>query len=217
MDLLGILALESQRQQAVVIGEDLGTVPDGIFELLQQFGMYSYRIFFFAQAEDGGYISTAHYPVQAMSALTTHDMPTLIGFWHCSDLKLGLNWVCIPKLMLPKLYADRHQAKRILDSLHGHQALPADYPRSVEHLAMDRTLSFALQQHLAKGSCQLLCLQLEDWLEMTEPVNVPGTSDEYPNWRRKLSMTLEQLEAQQHLRQHLQNLTASRRSGLYSA
>jgi 4-alpha-glucanotransferase len=81
---------------------------------------------------------------------------------------------------------------------------------------MDRTLNFALQQHLAKGSCQLLCLQLEDWLEMTEPVNVPGTSDEYPNWRRKLSMTLEQLEAQAHLASHLQNLTQSRRSGLYS-
>ncbi len=217
MDLLGILALESQRQQAVVIGEDLGTVPDGIFELLQQFGMYSYRIFFFAQAEDGGFISTAHYPVQAMSALTTHDMPTLIGFWHCSDLKLGLKLGLYTEEMLPGLYADRHQAKqRILDSLHGHQALPADYPRSVEHLAMDRTLNFALQQHLAKGSCQLLCLQLEDWLEMTDPVNVPGTSDEYPNWRRKLSMTLEQLEAQTHLASHLQNLTQSRRSGLYS-
>lgn len=217
MDLLGILALESQRQQAVVIGEDLGTVPDGIFELLQQFGMYSYRIFFFAQAEDGGFISTAHYPVQAMSALTTHDMPTLIGFWHCSDLKLGLKLGLYTEEMLPGLYADRHQAKqRILDSLHGHQALPADYPRSVEHLAMDQTLNFALQQHLAKGSCQLLCLQLEDWLEMTEPVNVPGTSDEYPNWRRKLSMTLEQLEAQSHLVSHLQNLTQSRRSGLYS-
>ena len=217
MDLLGILALESQRQQAVVIGEDLGTVPDGIFELLQQFGMYSYRIFFFAQAEDGGFISTAHYPVQAMSALTTHDMPTLIGFWHCSDLKLGLQLGLYTEAMLPGLYADRHQAKqRILDSLHGHQALPADYPRSVENLAMDRTLNFALQQHLAKGSCQLLCLQLEDWLEMTDPVNVPGTSDEYPNWRRKLSMTLEQLEAQAHLASHLQNLTQSRRSGLYS-
>ncbi|MDZ7902927.1 MAG: 4-alpha-glucanotransferase [Rheinheimera sp.] len=113
MDLLGILALESQRQQAVVIGEDLGTVPDGIFELLQQFGMYSYRIFFFEQSEDGGFISPAHYPVQAMSALTTHDMPTLIGFWHCSDLKLGSK----TRSLLPKrsccqaCYADRHAVK----------------------------------------------------------------------------------------------------------
>jgi len=217
MDLLGILALESQRQQAVVIGEDLGTVPDGIFELLQQFGMYSYRIFFFEQAEDGGFISPAHYPVQAMAALTTHDMPTLIGFWHCSDLKLGLELGLYTEQILPGLYQDRHQAKQqILDSLHGHQALPADFERRIDSMGMSRTLSFAMQQHLAKGSCQLLCLQLEDWMEMTEPVNVPGTSDEYPNWRRKLSMTLEQLEAQPHINQHLQNLTANRRSGLYS-
>lgn len=216
MDLLGILALESQRQQAVVIGEDLGTVPDGIFELLQQFGMYSYRIFFFEQAADGGFISTAHYPVQAMSALTTHDMPTLIGFWHCSDLKLGLQLGLYTEAMLPKLFADRHQAKqRILDSLHGHGALPADYARSVDQLAMDRTLSFALQQHLAKGSCQLLCLQLEDWIEMTEPVNVPGTSDEYPNWRRKLAWTLDELAASETIRSHLQKLTSNRRTGLY--
>lgn len=217
MDLLGILALESQRQQAVVIGEDLGTVPDGIFELLQQFGMYSYRIFFFEQAEDGGFVSTAHYPVQAMSALTTHDMPTLIGFWHCSDLKLGLKLGLYTEQILPGLYDDRHKAKqRILDSLHGHGVLPQDFPWQVDHLGMDRTLNYALQQHLAKGSCQLLCLQLEDWMEMTEPVNVPGTSDEYPNWRRKLSMTLEQLEQQTHINQHLEHLTANRRSGLYS-
>lgn len=218
MDLLGILALESQRQQAVVIGEDLGTVPDGIFELLQQFGMYSYRIFFFEQADDGGYTSTAHYPVQAMSALTTHDMPTLIGFWHCSDLTLGLRLGLYTDELLPGLFADRHQAKqRILDSLHGHGALPVDFPRQVDHVGMDRTLNYALQQHLAKGSCQLLCLQLEDWLEMTEPVNVPGTSDEYPNWRRKLSMTLEQLEQQSHINDHLRQLTANRRLGLYSS
>ncbi len=217
MDLLGILALESQRQQAVVIGEDLGTVPDGIFELLQKFGMYSYRIFFFEQAEDGGFISTAHYPVQAMSALTTHDMPTLIGFWHCSDLKLGLKIGLYNEQILPGLYADRHAAKQqILDSLHGHQILPADFERSIEHMGMTRTLNYAMQQHLAKGSCQLLCLQLEDWLEMTEPVNIPGTSDEYPNWRRKLSLTLEQLEQQKHIEEHLQQLTVNRRSGLYS-
>jgi len=216
MDLLGILSLESQRNQAVVIGEDLGTVPDGIFDLLQQHGVYSYRIFFFEQAEDGGYISTAHYPVQAMSALTTHDMPTLIGFWHCSDLKLGLQLGLYNEQILPGLYADRHQAKqRILDSLHGHHALPADFARQVDALGMDQTLNYALQQHLAKGSCQLLCLQLEDWMEMTEPVNVPGTSDEYPNWRRKLTMTLEQLEQQQHITAHLQQLTANRRTGLY--
>lgn len=212
MDLLGILALESQRQQAVIIGEDLGTVPEGIRELLAQFGIYSYRVFFFETAADGGYISPAHYPAQAMATLSTHDLPTLIGFWHCEDLKLGQQLgLYTDENQLQQLYQQRHQNKqRILDSLHGHGRLPHDYPRSVENLAMDRTLNYALQQHLATGAQQLLCLQIEDWLEMTQPVNVPGTSTEYPNWRRKLSVELEQWTQQHHISDLLQQLTALR-------
>ena len=194
MDLLGILALESQRNSVVVIGEDLGTVPDGIRDLLQEYGVYSYRVFFFETAPDGGYISPVHYPKQAMATLSTHDLPTLIGFWHCEDLKLGQQLgLYKDEAQLRGLYEERHRNKqRILDSLHGHGALPADYSRSVEHLAMDTTLNYALQRHLAATSSQLLCLQLEDALEMTQPVNIPGTSTEYPNWRRKLSQNVEQ-------------------------
>lgn len=199
MDLLGILALESQRNQAVIIGEDLGTVPEGIRELLAEYGVYSYRVFFFETAADGGYISPAHYPQQAMATLTTHDLPTLIGFWHCDDLRLGKELgLYRDEAQLQQLYAQRHANKqRILDSLHGHtvngqSVLPFDYERSVEHLGMDTTLNYALQRHLAATSSQLLCLQLEDALQMTQPVNIPGTSTEYPNWRRKLSQPLEQ-------------------------
>ncbi|WP_333609149.1 4-alpha-glucanotransferase [Arsukibacterium sp.] len=212
MDLLGILALESQRAQAVIIGEDLGTVPEGIRELLAQYGMYSYRVFFFETASDGGYISPAHYPAQAMATLSTHDLPTLIGFWHCEDLKLGQQLgLYKDEQQLQQLYQQRHANKqRILDSLHGHAMLPADYPRSVEQLAMDRTLNLALQRHLASGQSQLLCLQLEDWLEMTQPVNIPGTSDEYPNWRRKLSAELEQWTTQPHISALLQDLSQCR-------
>lgn len=212
MDLLGILALESQRQQAVIIGEDLGTVPDGIRELLADYGIYSYRVFFFETAPDGGYISPAHYPQQAMATLSTHDLPTLIGFWHCEDLKLGKQLgLYQDEQQLQGLYQQRHANKQqILDSLHGHGMLPADYPRSVDNLGMDRTLNYALQRHLAAGSSQLLCLQLEDWLEMTQPVNVPGTSDEYPNWRRKLSRELEQWTSEPHIQQLLTELTKAR-------
>lgn len=212
MDLLGILALESQRQQVVIIGEDLGTVPEGIRELLQQYGIYSYRVFFFETAADGGYISPAHYPLQAMATLSTHDLPTLIGFWHCEDLKLGQRLgLYQDPLLLEQLYQQRHRNKqRILDSLHGHGRLPEHYARSVEHLAMDQTLNFALQQHLATGHQQLLCLQIEDWLQMTEPVNVPGTSTEYPNWRRKLSQPLEQWTQSAAIQLLLKQLTSLR-------
>lgn len=218
MDLLGILALESQRNQAVVIGEDLGTVPEGIRELLSDYGVYSYRVFFFETAADGGYISPQHYPQQAMATLTTHDLPTLIGFWHCEDLRLGKELgLYQDDVQLQQLYAERHANKqRILDSLHGHRiggdgVLPHDYPRSSEHLGMDKTLNYALQRHLAATSSQLLCLQLEDALEMTQPVNVPGTSSEYPNWRRKLSQPLEQWSQREDIRQLFSDISRIRK------
>jgi 4-alpha-glucanotransferase len=212
-DLLGILALESQRHQVVVIGEDLGTVPDGIREILAAYGMYSYRVFFFEKAEDGGYVSPAHYPVQAMATLTTHDMPTLIGYWHCGDLNLGKEVGLYREDQLPALFQSRHEDKqKILNSLHGHQMLDPNFSHSVDHVGMSTELSYAIQRHVAKGSSQLLCLQLEDWMEMTQPVNIPGTSNEYPNWRRKLTMTLEQLAQQQNVNQLLQDLTRLRRS-----
>lgn len=214
MDLLGILALESQRNKAVIIGEDLGTVPEGIRELLADFGVYSYRVYFFETAADGGYISPTHYPQQAMATLTTHDLPTLIGFWHCEDLTLGKSLgLYKDENQLQGLYAQRHANKqRILDSLHGHQRLPTDYPHSVEHLGMDTTLNFAMQKHLASASSQLLCLQLEDALQMTQPVNVPGTSDEYPNWRRKLSQTIEQWTAAPHITALFDSISQIRRA-----
>lgn len=217
MDLLGILALESQRHQAVIIGEDLGTVPDGIRELLAEYGVYSYRVFFFETAADGGYISPAHYPQQAMATLTTHDLPTLIGFWHCEDLRLGKELgLYTDEAQLQGLYAQRHANKqRILDSLHGHafqgeSILPAHYQRSVEHLGMDTTLNYAMQRHLAATSSQLLCLQLEDALQMTQPVNIPGTSSEYPNWRRKLSQPIEQWSQNGDILQLFTDISARR-------
>lgn len=214
MDLLGILALESQRNQAVIIGEDLGTVPDGIRELLAQYNVYSYRVFFFETAADGGYISPIHYPVQAMATLTTHDLPTLIGFWHCEDLRLGKELgLYKDEAQLQGLYAQRHANKqRILDSLHGHHSLPGDYSRSAENLGMDQTLNYAMQRHLAATSSQLLCLQLEDALQMTQPVNIPGTSNEYPNWRRKLSEPIEQWSQNQHIRQLFTDISRQRKA-----
>ncbi|MDR6982735.1 4-alpha-glucanotransferase [Rheinheimera pacifica] len=214
MDLLGILALESQRNQAVIIGEDLGTVPDGIRELLAAYNVYSYRVFFFETAADGGYISPLHYPVQAMATLTTHDLPTLIGFWHCEDLRLGKELgLYKDETQLQGLYAQRHANKqRILDSLHGHQSLPGDYSRSAENLGMDQTLNYAMQRHLAATSSQLLCLQLEDALQMTQPVNIPGTSNEYPNWRRKLSEPIEQWSQNHDIRQLFSQISKQRKA-----
>jgi len=199
-DMLAILALESHRHQCSVIGEDLGTVPDEIVEILRDAGVHSYKVFFFETSEeDGGFISPAHYAEQSMSALCTHDMPTLRGFWHCDDLKMGQELGLYPDAkQLEGLFASRLECKQgILDSVAWHGYLPEGVGRDAQYVPMDSYLAEALQLHVAAGSSTLLSVQLEDWLEMDKPVNIPGTVDEYPNWRRKLSMNLDEVFAQE--------------------
>jgi 4-alpha-glucanotransferase len=211
-DLLNILALESQRNQCLVIGEDLGTVPEGIDVLLEEAGVYSYNVFFFEQADDGGYISPSHYKNQAMATLSTHDMPTIKGYWHCEDLYLGEELGLYPeKAVLDKLMENRVYCKQqILNSLHGHGSIPSTYNRDATKTGMDQTLNFAMQTHLAKGKSALLSLQLEDFLEMENPVNVPGTFNEYRNWQRKLSQNIEQIFNNEQIKNLLDNLTTAR-------
>jgi 4-alpha-glucanotransferase len=211
-DLLAILALESHRHQSLVIGEDLGTVPDEIRTKLAGNGVYSYRVFFFEQADDGGFFSPSHYPEQSMSTLTTHDMPTLTGYWHCDDLALGKKLGLYPTdEILSTLYTSRHENKQsILDTLHGHHSVNDEVGRNGHNVAMSKALNFGMQLHMAAGSSALLSLQLEDWLEMDKPVNIPGTFNEYPNWRRKLSRNLQDIFNDSSLNNLAANLTEAR-------
>ena len=212
-NMLAILALESHRHQCSVIGEDLGTVPDEIVELLREAGVHSYKVFFFETSEDdGGYISPAHYANQSMSALCTHDMPTLRGFWHCDDLKMGEELGLYPDAeQLKGLFTDRLESKQgILDSVAWHGYLPEGVGRDAQYVPMDSYLAEALQLHVAAGASTLLSVQLEDWLEMDKPVNIPGTVEEYPNWRRKLSMNLDEVFAQEGVNRIAYKLTEVR-------
>ncbi|MDG2722831.1 4-alpha-glucanotransferase, partial [Vibrio parahaemolyticus] len=212
-DMLAILALESHRHQCSVIGEDLGTVPDEIVDILRDAGVHSYKVFFFETSkEDGGFISPKHYAEQSMAALCTHDMPTLRGFWHCDDLKMGREIGLYPdEKQLEGLFADRLKCKQgILDSVRWHGYLPEGIGHDAQFVPMDSYLSEALQLHVAAGDSALLSVQLEDWLEMDQPVNIPGTVDEYPNWRRKLSMNLDEIFSREDVNRISKRLTEVR-------
>ena len=213
-DLLAILALESHRNESLVIGEDLGTVPEEIRTKLAENGIYSYRVFFFEQAEDGGFYSPSHYPEQSMATLTTHDMPTLIGFWHCLDLEIGKEIGLYPtEEILSVLYQDRHKNKQeILNTLHGHGSVDGNVGRDVNVTGMTEALNFGMQVHMATGSSALLSLQLEDWLQMDKPVNIPGTFNEYPNWKRKLTRDLEDIFVDPKLQGLANRLTVARQN-----
>ncbi|ODA33767.1 4-alpha-glucanotransferase [Veronia pacifica] len=211
-DLLSILALESHRYKCSVIGEDLGTVPDEIVSMLNNAGIHSYKVLFFETAKDGGYYSPQHYAPQSMATLCTHDMPTLKGFWHCEDLKLGEKLgLYNDQEELKVLYDGRaYNKQRLLDSLHWHVVLPDHIGHDAAYVPMDTALSHALHLHLAAGASSLFSVQLEDLLEMDSPVNVPGTCNEYPNWRRKLSVSLEEIFARSDINVLAEKLTKIR-------
>lgn len=193
--LLAILALESQRHRCMVIGEDLGTVPAAIVDKLRDAGVYSYKVLYFEQASKQAFRAPAQWPRQAMAVATTHDMPTLRGWWRSDDLRLGSELGLYPdKVVLAGLYRDRQAARKaLLQTLLRSGALPTRRRFQRGGARMNRTLSQAILGYLATTQSALLGLQPEEWLDMATPVNVPGTVDAWPNWRRKLSATLEEM------------------------
>ncbi|WP_293795411.1 4-alpha-glucanotransferase [uncultured Pantoea sp.] len=193
-DLLAILALESQRQRCMVIGEDLGTVPKEIVSLLRNSGIFSWKVLFFEQHGDGSYRQPHEYPVQSIASASTHDLPTLAGFWGFKDLSLGHKLGLYKESVLIPLLGQRDEQKQaLLDALHQMNTLPARQSKVASRVSFTPLLNRGFHRYLARTDSALLGLQPEDWLAMTSPVNVPGTVDEYPNWRRKLSVTLEEM------------------------
>ncbi|OKP02788.1 4-alpha-glucanotransferase [Xenorhabdus eapokensis] len=227
-DLLAILALESQRNHCLVIGEDLGIVPEEIVGKLRDSGVYSYKVFYFERNEQGEYRTPDEYPVQAMATITTHDLPTLRGFWQNEDLILGESIGLYPdKALLADLYLERKRCKQaLLTSLNRHGYLPeglskTDTPSSfqvsvslaqTEH-PMSNAINQSIHRYIAHSTCALLGLQPEDWLDMERPVNIPGTTEEYPNWRRKLTSTLETMFADTHINYLFQTIGECRKQG----
>lgn len=213
-DLLAILALESQRHSCMVIGEDLGTVPVEIIAKLRDSGVYSYKVLYFEHDSENTFRAPQSYPVQAMATITTHDLPTLRGYWQSDDLTLGSKLGLYPdQQMLKQLYLDRERAKQgLLEGLHHYDCVPKKVGHKASLLSMSPVLNRGLQRYVADSASALLGLQPEDWLDMAAPVNIPGTSDEYPNWRRKLTSTLEEMFADDQVNRLLKDLDKRRKN-----
>ncbi|KFC04751.1 4-alpha-glucanotransferase/amylomaltase [Trabulsiella guamensis ATCC 49490] len=213
-DLLSILALESKRHQCMVIGEDLGTVPVEIVGKLRKSGVYSYKVLYFENDYQKGFRAPKAYPEQSMAVATTHDLPTLRGYWESGDLTLGNTLGLYPdEVILNGLYLDRGKAKQaMLDALHKYGCLPKRAGHNASMMAMTPTLNRAMQRYIADSNSALLGLQPEDWLDMAEPVNIPGTSYQYRNWRRKLSATLETMFADMRVNRLIKDLDKRRKA-----
>ena len=195
-DLLAILALESRRAKALVIGEDLGTVPDWVRDRLTAAGVLSYRVFYFERTGSGALKPPGAYPAQSLAVITTHDLPTLSGYWEGTDIetraKLGL---FASEQARVSLLAERQMEKTwILAALKSEGLLPAGVPDDpAQTPAMTTELAEAVHQYLARTPAWMVLANIEDVIGARVQTNVPGTVDEHPNWRRKLPVLVDEL------------------------
>ena len=193
-DLLGILALESVRNQCLIVGEDLGTVPEGFRERLEERGILSYRVFHFERHSDGLFRRPGLYPERALTISGTHDMPSLRGYWLSRDLehrkRLGLFSETETHEQVAR--ARGEDKIRLLAALTDQNLLEGTtkIEDGADELAI-RELILAVQQFIAGSPSCLMMVNLEDMMEEIEQINLPGTIDEHPNWRRKLGAFLD--------------------------
>jgi (1->4)-alpha-D-glucan 1-alpha-D-glucosylmutase len=213
-DLLGILALESERNRCLVIGEDLGTVPDAVRAAMAEYGILAYRPMYFERAAGGEFKPPAEYMRDAAVVITTHDLPTLRGYWLGDDLATRSVLGLFPGTELrARQYEERERARwLLLAALEREGLLPGgSAPALAATQSMDDALVRAVHAFVARAPSKILMIQLEDLLGQVEQVNLPGTTDErHPNWRRKLPANVEDWTKDERVRALLEVLRMER-------
>ncbi|HET6804328.1 MAG TPA: 4-alpha-glucanotransferase [Frateuria sp.] len=189
-DMLRLLAIESHHYRAVVIGEDLGTVPADFRQRLAAAGALGIRVLWFERAADRGFIAPAHWSSEAMATTSTHDVPTVAGWWSGRDIE----WRARTGLAEPGV---DEAAERAMDRERLWRALCAsgaaqdaggspdeNRPPSPEDVA---PVAIAAAGHVARAPAPLVVIPAEDLLALPEQPNLPGPTDAmHPNWRRRL-------------------------------
>ena len=189
-DLFGIVALESERAGALVVGEDLGTVPPEVPRLLERWGVLSTRVLYFERDRGGGYRSARRYPTRALAGANTHDLATLTAFWRGSDLDLRRSL---------GIYATDAQWRRAKTERGRERRALVRRLRSERLLAGKREASAAemcaaVHGFLCRTPAALVGVALDDLVGEIDPVNIPGVGlDRYPNWSRRQHLPLEAL------------------------
>lgn len=193
-DLAGLLALESERHRCLVIGEDLGTVPDEARAALAANDVLSYRVLLFERDAQGEFNPPSAYPEAALATASTHDLPTLAGWWEGHDIALrAAHGHLGANADLESAFAERIRDRgQLLAALAREHLLPDDTPLDPAAVpTLTAALATALQAFLARTPCALFVAQPEDAFGAIEQANLPGTTTEHPNWRRKLPVPLD--------------------------
>ncbi|MDR5761865.1 4-alpha-glucanotransferase [Caballeronia sp. LZ035] len=195
-DLLRLIALESWRHRAIVVGEDLGTVPPGFTERLQEHGLLGIRVLWFEREVGGpGFKPPREWDSGVTATTTTHDLPTVAGWWRGEDVvwrsKIGQTMARADgrdavEVALEERGEDREHLWRAFQDA---GIAPADVAApDLDNAPVDEALAF-----VAATPAPLVTYPLEDLLALVEQPNLPGSIDEHPNWRRRLALPVDEL------------------------
>jgi glycogen operon protein len=192
-----VTAVESHRHNCLVVGEDLGTVPDGLRQCLSAANVFSYRVLWF-ERDGAGLKPPQSYPRCALACLASHDLPTFFGWRAGHDIDLATRLGHLPASGIRRRRAERHQEIRALDTLCGlSRPTPAE-------------ASVAAHGLVASTPSQIMLAQADDLAGETEPLNMPGTDREHPNWRRRIHRPVERLIAEEPGRSILARIRVER-------
>lgn len=194
--LLAIVAIESHRHQCMVVGEDLGNVAPAMREAMAQRAVLSYRPLIFERTDGGAFRPPAQWPPLALAVVSTHDLPTLAGFWAGVDINVQQSLGFLDAdAHLQALLVRAQDRTHLLAALHAQELLPEGVLLDAQSAPeMTPALAGAVHRLLARTPCMLVGVQLEDLLGQREQANVPGnTGHIHPNWRRRMTVPLEEL------------------------
>ena len=189
-ELCAIVALEASRTQTLVIGEDLGVVPAGLRERMQELSLLRSQVVCFERDDDGQFKGPERYAPNALATINTHDMPPLLGYFNALDVdQLRVLGILPDDDSAEKLRAERALAKAQLIQLLEREGLwPKSAPMS------DAEWTVAVHRLLARTRSLLVAASLDDVCLETDPLNVPGVaSAEHPSWAKRMRMSVEAL------------------------
>ncbi|MFO1413127.1 MAG: glycogen debranching protein GlgX [Burkholderiales bacterium] len=188
---LAAVALASVRARCLVVGEDLGTVPDGLRDALAQSRVLSYRVLWF-ERDGPAFVPPARWPAQAAACASTHDLPTIAGWWNGEDIAERAALGQLPGEAADGARAVRDADRRaLLDAMRAAELpeavqLDADAPCTPQLIA-------AVHRYVDATPCQLALLQADDLAGETVALNLPATDRERPNWRRRVGVPADAL------------------------
>ena len=212
-EILSVIALESQRNQCIVIGEDLGNVPDGFTDLINNAGLLSFKVMFFERWWESGLFKRPNeFNKKSVVTVATHDTATLAGWWTGKDLEWREKLDIYPTKEAGE--DDRNSRngdrKMLIDALNDLNVIDMENLPQQSPPIMNTELTLAVQKYLAKAPSHIQLIPMEDALECVEQVNIPGTIDEHPNWLQKLPVTLDEFWATDSVIQLVETMTIAR-------